>query len=110
MAPSEMSTETPCCADRPHRPSATEAIAMRDVTEIRTMPIDCAADGAHAPHDADPRRNPGDQAGDAAGCMMPPAPEPLRTRRPAAPRIKSAGRSRPQLSRDNLGEKPRQSG
>jgi hypothetical protein len=60
---------------------------MRDLTEIRTMPIDCEADGAHAPHDA-------------AGCMMPPAPEPPRTRRPAAPRIKSAGRSRPQRWRD----------
>jgi hypothetical protein len=32
--------------------------------------------------------------------MMPPAPEPPRTRRPAAPRIKSAGRSRPQRWRD----------
>jgi hypothetical protein len=77
---------------------------MRDVTEIRTMPIDCAADGAHAPHDADPRRNPGDQAGDAAGCMMPPAPEPPRTRRAAAPRVKSAGRSRPQRWRDAVVE------
>ena len=104
MAPSEMSTETPCGADRPHRPSATEAIAMRDVTEIRTMPIDCEADDARAPYDADPRGNPGDQAGDAAGCMMPPAPEPLRTRRPAAPRIKSAGRSRPQRWRDAVVE------
>ena len=87
MALSEMSAGTPGCADRPRRPSATEATAMRDLTEIRTMPIDCEADSAHAPHDA-------------AGCMMPPAPEPPRTRRPAAPRIKSAGRSRPQRWRD----------
>ena len=69
---------------------AAAATAMRDATEIRTMPIDCEADGARAPHDADPRG----RVGDAASSMTPPAPEQPRTRRPAG------RRSRPQRWRD----------
>ena len=52
------------------------------------MPIDCEAAGAHAPHDT-------------ADSMTLAAP---RTRRPADPRIKSAGRSRPQRWRDAVVE------
>jgi len=66
----------------PPASTAADAVATRDVTETRTMPRACEADGPHAPH--------------SAGCTTPPAPEPPRTRRPADPRIKSAGRSRPQ--------------
>ena len=62
------------------------------------MPTDCEGDGAHAPHDAGPRGNPGDQAGDVAGCMMPLEQEPPRTRRPAT------RRSRPQRWRDAVVE------
>jgi hypothetical protein len=71
---------------------------MRDATEIRTMPTDREPEGAHAPSDADPRRQPGDQAGFPAGCLAPPAAEQPRTRRPAD------RRSRPQRWRDAVVE------
>jgi len=60
---------------------------MREVTEIRTMTINCEAAGARAVR----RQSPGQPR----GLATPPPPKPPRTRRPAAPRIKSAGRSRP---------------
>jgi hypothetical protein len=84
-------------ADAPASPAA-DAAALHDITETRTMPTDCAADGAHAPHHADPRGNPGDHAGDAAARMTPPAPEQPRTRRSAD------RRSRPQRWRDAVVE------
>jgi hypothetical protein len=65
------------------------------------MPIH-EADGARAPHDDDSRSNSGDQAGNAADRIAPPAPP--RTRRPADQRIKSVGRSRPQRWRDAVVE------
>jgi hypothetical protein len=71
-------------ADRADAPASTaaDAIATRDVTETRTMPIACEADG----------------------CTTPPAPEQPRPRRPADPRVKSARRSRPQRWRDAVAE------
>ena len=78
--------------------SAARVTAMRDVTEIRTMPTDRGPDGAHAPSNADPRRQPGDQAGYPAGGLAPPPPEQPRTRRPAD------RRSRPQRWRDAVVE------
>jgi hypothetical protein len=62
------------------------------------MPIDCEANGACVPHDADPRDQPRDQAGDTASRMAPPATEQPRTRRPAD------RRSRPQRWRDAVVE------
>jgi hypothetical protein len=76
---------------------------MRDAMEIRTMSIH-EADGARALHAADPRGNAGDQVGDAADRVTPPAPEQPPTRRPADPPIKSVGRSRPQRWRDAVVE------
>ena len=82
-------------ADAPtSRAAAAAATAMHDATEIRTMPTDREPEGAHAPSDADPQRQPGDQAGFPAGCLAPPPPEQSRMRRPAA------RRSRPQRWRD----------
>ena len=70
------------CADAPAS-AAADAMATRDVTETRTMPIACEADGCPTP---------------------PPAPEQPRPRRPADPRVKSGGRSRPQRWRDAVAE------
>jgi hypothetical protein len=84
-------------ADAPASPAA-EATPPRPVMEISTVPRDCATDGAHAPHQADPRGNPGDHAGDATARMTPPAPDQPRTRRPAG------RRSRPQRWRDAVVE------
>jgi hypothetical protein len=101
MARSDMPTGTlPGGANAPAPETTT---AMRDVTEIRTMPIH-EADNARAVNDDDSRSNIGNQAGDAADRMTPPAPEQPRTRRPADPRIKSVGRSRPQRWRDAVVE------
>jgi hypothetical protein len=91
MTSPEIST-APGGADAPASPAAA-ATAMRDVTEIRTMPTDREPDGVHAPSNADPRRQPGNQAGYPTGCMAPP-PEQPRTRRPAD------RRSRPQRWRN----------
>jgi len=96
MTASEMPA-APGGADAPASPAAA-ATAMPDATEIRTMPIDCEADGACVPHNADPRGNARDQVGDAASSMTPPAPEQPRTRRPAD------RRSRPQRWRDAVVE------
>jgi hypothetical protein len=68
------------CADAPAS-AAADAIATRDATETRTMPIACQA----------------------AGCTTPP-PEQPRTRRRTDPRVKPAGRSRPQRWRDAVAE------
>ena len=104
MARSDMPTGTlPGGANAPAAPAPATTTAMRDVTEIRTMPIH-EADNARAVHDDDSRSNAGDQAGDAADRMARPAPEQPRTRRPADPRIKSVGRSRPQRWRDAVVE------
>jgi hypothetical protein len=56
---------------------AAAPLATPDVTEVTNMPIAC----------------------EAAGCTPPP-PEQPRTRRRADPRVKHAGRSRPQRWRD----------
>jgi len=69
------------CADAPAS-TAADAMVTREVTETRTMPIAC----------------------EAAGCTTPPPPEQPRTRRPADPRVKPAGRSRPQRWRDAVVE------
>jgi hypothetical protein len=69
------------CADAPVS-AAADAIATRDVTETRTMSIAC----------------------EAAGCATPPMPEQAQTRRRADPRVKPAGRSRPQRWRDAVAE------
>ena len=90
-------------ATAPAAPAPEITTAMRDVTEIRTMSIH-EADGARAPRDADPRDNAGGQVGDAADRMTPSAPEQSPTRRPADPRIKSTGRSRPQRWHDAVVE------
>jgi hypothetical protein len=71
---------------------------MRDATEVRTMPTDREPNGALAPSDTDPRRQPGDQAGYPTGDLAQPSPEPPRTRRPAA------RRSRPQRWREAVVE------
>jgi hypothetical protein len=84
-------------------PAAEATIALRDATEITAMPIH-ENEGARALHDADPRGHAGDRVGDIADRMTPPALEPPQTRRPADPRIKSAGRSRPQRWRDAVVE------
>ena len=62
--------------------SAANAIATGEVTKTKTMPIACQA----------------------ADCATPPAPEQPRTRRSADPRVKTAGRSRPQRWRDAVVE------
>jgi len=104
MARSDMPTGTlPGGANAPAAPAPATTTAMRDVTEIRTMPIH-EANRARAVHDDDPRSNAGEQAGDAADRMTPPAPAQPPTRRPADPRIKSVGRSRPQRWRDAVVE------
>jgi hypothetical protein len=104
MARSDMPAGTfPGGDNAPAAPAPETTTAMRDVTEIRTMPKH-EADGARALHDDDSRRNAGDQAGDAADRMAPPAPEQPRTRRPADPRIKSVGRSRAQRWHDAIVE------
>ena len=69
------------CADAPAA-TATDPMATRDATETRTMPIAC----------------------EAAGCTTTTPPEHPRTRRPADPRVKPAGRSRPQRWRDAVVE------
>ncbi len=61
------------CADVPAS-TATDAIAMRDVTETRTMPIACQAHGPDAPH--------------SAGGTTPSAPEQPPTRQTANKRDK----------------------
>jgi hypothetical protein len=66
--------------------------------ETRTMPTECPADGARAPHDADPRGNPEGHAGDAAARATPLASEQPRTRRTAD------RRSRPQRWREAVVE------
>jgi len=83
MAGSDMPAgRFPGGANAPASPAPETTTALRDVTEIRTMPIH-EADGARALHDADPQGNAGDQVGDAAGRLTPPALEQSRTRRPA---------------------------
>jgi hypothetical protein len=106
MARSDMPAGTfPGGDNAPAAPVPETTIATRDVTEIRTMPIH-EADGARAPHDDDARSNAGDQAGDVADRIAPPAPaaEQPRTRRGADQRIKPVGRSRPQRWRDAVVE------
>jgi hypothetical protein len=104
MARSDMPAGTfPGGAIVPAAPAPETTTAMRDVTEIRTMPIH-EADGARARLDAHPRSNVGEQVGDTANHMTLPAPEQPRTRQPADPRIRSAGRSRPQRWRDAVVE------
>ena len=68
------------CADAPAS-TAADAIATRDVTETRTMPIACEAAGG-----------------------TPPPPDQPRPRRRADPPVKPAGRSRPQRWRDAVVE------
>ena len=73
---------TPAGCDDAPAATVADAMATREVTEARIMPI----------------------AREAAGCTTPPAPDQPRTRRPAGPRVQPTGRSRPQRWRDAVAE------